>query len=100
MQSQILLVNSGVFQPDAPGPASFLKGHDIWSKEQLQDFAERMATRGMAISCVRLRNDAGYTLRQLARAHVMDDVVPRKMAVTLLHQFERNSPGLAAGFSD
>ena len=100
MQSQILPAHFNVFQPGAPGPVSLLEGHDIWSKEQLQDFAERMATHGMAISCVRLRNDAGYTLRQLARAQVMDDEVLRKMAAALLHQFERNSLGGTARFSD
>ena len=59
-----------------------------------------MATHGMAISCVRLRNDAGYTLRLRARAQIMDEEVLRKMAAALLHQFERISLGDAARFSD
>ena len=109
MQSQILPVltvlpvipaHFGVFQPDAPDPVSLLEGRGIWSREQLQDFAEQMATHGMAISCVRLRNDTGYTLRQLARAQAMDDEVLHQMAATLLHQFERNSPGDAVRLSN
>ena len=102
MQSQILPVlpvipaRFGVFHPDAPDPVSLLGSHDVWSSEHLQDFAERMATHGMAISCVRLRNDTGYTLRQLARAQAMDDEVLCQMAATLLHQFELSSPSDAA----
>ena len=58
MQSQILPehpvipAHFGVFQPGAPDPVSLLEGHGIWSSEQLQDFAERMATHGMAIRAV------------------------------------------------
>ncbi len=100
MQSQILPVNFGVFQPGAPDSTMPFEDHDIWSKDQLQDFAERMATHGMAISCVRLRKDAGYTLRQLAKAHVMNDEVLCDMVMALSHQFEKNSLGIPARLSD
>jgi hypothetical protein len=100
MQLQNLPSSLGALQPGIPASTPTSDSHDIWAKEHLQDFAERMAMHGMAVSCVRLRNDSAYTLRQLATAHATDDETLREMAMTLFRQFERNRSGIPSQFSD
>jgi len=70
--------------------------YDIWANEHLENFAGRMALNGMEVSCVRLRNDSAYTLRQLATAHAANDATLREMAMTLFRQFERNRSGISS----
>ena len=100
MQLQNFLIGPGGLQPGAQLPTPPSGGRDIWANEHLQDFAERMAMYGMSVSCVRLRNDSAYTLRQLATAHATDDETLREMAMTLFRQFERHCSGIPSHFSD
>jgi hypothetical protein len=68
---------------------------DIWPSDYLRDFAERMAMNGMAVSCVRLRNDPAYTLNQLAAAHATGDETLRDMAMALFRQYESKQSGIS-----
>lgn len=90
MQLQNPTPSLSALQAGVPASTQLSAAYDIWASEHLEDFAGRMALNGMAVSGVRLRNDAAYTLRQLATARETNDETLCQMAKTLFRQFERN----------
>jgi len=100
MQLQNREPSLSALHPDVSVSAQPSGDHDIWASEHLEDFAGQMALNGMSVSCVRLRNDSAYTLRQLAAAHASNDETLRQMAMTLFRQFERNRSGIPFQFSN